>query len=330
MVNTEHDPSTSKLAADDFDDAESDIASEATSRTSLRSSVMAYHVENGRTYHAMSAGKYFIPNDEPELERLDLQHTLFLLTLDDELALCPKKTGAKRVLDVGTGTGVWAVDYATANPDSEVIGVDLSPVQASFVPTNCTFETDDIEKEWVYSKPFDFIFSRMLGGSLADPQGFIEQSFSKNSKLEPGGYLEMCDMILPVASDDGTLAEDSFLVRMSHMTVEAAKRFGRPIHLAPEYASMFEKAGFVDVTVKKFKWPSNIWPADKKHKNMGQWNFVSMDGGLEGLTLALFTRALGLTKEETQVFCDGARKEIRDVHIHAYWTVCIVYGKKPE
>lgn len=128
-------------------------------------------------------------------------------------------------------------------------------------------------------------------------------------------------MILPVASDDGTLAEDSFLVRMSHMTVEAASIFGRRIDLAPEYKSMFEKAGFVDVTVGKFKWPSNIWPADKKHKNMGRWNFVNIDGNLEGLTLALFTRALGLTPEETKAFCDGARKEIRDVKVHAYWPV---------
>jgi hypothetical protein len=45
------------------------------------------------------------------------------------------------------------------------------------VPPNCAFETDDIEKEWVWSKPFDFIFSRMLGGSLADPQGFIQRAF---------------------------------------------------------------------------------------------------------------------------------------------------------
>ena len=60
--------------------------------------------------------EYFIPNDQAELERLDLQHTLFLLTLDDDLCLCPKKAGAKRVLDVGTGTGVWAIDFGMSSP----------------------------------------------------------------------------------------------------------------------------------------------------------------------------------------------------------------------
>jgi hypothetical protein len=52
--------------------------------------------------------------------------------------------------------------------------VSLSQVR---VPPNCSFEVDDIEKEWLYSKPFDFIFGRVLAGSLADPQGFIKTAF---------------------------------------------------------------------------------------------------------------------------------------------------------
>jgi len=138
-------------------------------------------------------------------------------------------------------------------------------------------------------------------------------------KLEPGGYLEMQDIALPVASDDGTLKEDSWLVRMSHMTVEAANHLGRPINLAWEYKEMFEKAGFVDVTVHHFKWPSNIWPRDKRFKEMGRWNLANIDGGLEGLTLGYFTRGLGMSKEETVALCAGARSEIRNVKIHAYW-----------
>jgi len=41
----------------------------------------------------------------------DLQHNLFRLTLGEKLCLCPKNEGAKRVLDVGTGTGIWAIEY---------------------------------------------------------------------------------------------------------------------------------------------------------------------------------------------------------------------------
>lgn len=45
---------------------------------------------------------------------LDLTHNLWLLSLRGELGLSPKAiNGAKRVLDVGTGTGIWAVEYGT-------------------------------------------------------------------------------------------------------------------------------------------------------------------------------------------------------------------------
>ena len=40
----------------------------------------------------------------------DIKHHLYTLTTGN-LASCPKERGAKRVLDVGTGTGQWAIDY---------------------------------------------------------------------------------------------------------------------------------------------------------------------------------------------------------------------------
>lgn len=43
--------------------------------------------------------------------RTDLTHNLWLLTFDGNLALNPKCNEAKRVLDVGTGTGIWAINY---------------------------------------------------------------------------------------------------------------------------------------------------------------------------------------------------------------------------
>ncbi len=35
----------------------------------------------------------------------------------------------KTVLDIGTGTGIWAIEMADQYPDATVIGTDLSPVQ---------------------------------------------------------------------------------------------------------------------------------------------------------------------------------------------------------
>jgi len=40
-------------------------------------------------------------------------------TLNGQLHLAPV-TQAHRVLDVGTGTGIWAIDFADEHPESQV------------------------------------------------------------------------------------------------------------------------------------------------------------------------------------------------------------------
>lgn len=45
-----------------------------------------------------------------------MQHNMWLLTLCGRMALSPKESGAKRVLDAGTGTGIWAIEYGNHAP----------------------------------------------------------------------------------------------------------------------------------------------------------------------------------------------------------------------
>jgi len=49
-----------------------------------------------------------------------------------------------------------------------VIGVDLSPIQPKWVPSNVEFVVDDIEDEWVHDKDFDFVHMRWVGTTLKD------------------------------------------------------------------------------------------------------------------------------------------------------------------
>ena len=36
------------------------------------------------------------------------------------------------------------------------------------VPPNVHFEVDDVESDWTYPDPFDFIFCRYMCGAIAD------------------------------------------------------------------------------------------------------------------------------------------------------------------
>jgi hypothetical protein len=51
------------------------------------------------------------------------------MTLNNNLSLAPLKNEPHNVLDLATGTGVWAVEFALEHPTAVVIGNDLSPIQ---------------------------------------------------------------------------------------------------------------------------------------------------------------------------------------------------------
>lgn len=45
------------------------------------------------------------------LTSIDIQHQLFVLTLHGKLHLAPLGEGIHNVLDIATGTGIWAIDF---------------------------------------------------------------------------------------------------------------------------------------------------------------------------------------------------------------------------
>ncbi|PCD25240.1 hypothetical protein AU210_014348 [Fusarium oxysporum f. sp. radicis-cucumerinum] len=320
-------------AAQDNTDADSALGDDTGSdTTSLRSSILRYREENGRTYHAYKDGAYALPNDEIENERLDLQHHLFLLTFDERLHAAPLPKTLNRAFDAGCGTGIWAIEFADEHPECEVIGVDLSPIQPSVIPPNASFYVDDLEEPWDYSNKFDFVFARFLTGSILDWPKFFSESY-KN--LNPGGRIEMIDIIYPLLSDDDTLTKDSALSKWSELLHDIFTKNGRPMDSALKYKDQLEAAGFVDVNIVKRKWPLNRWPKDPKHKQIGTWAQQNTLDALAALSLAVFTRpdgqgGLGWSKEEVEVFLTDVRKDIKNVNIHSYWPIWSVYATRPE
>lgn len=70
---------------------------------------------------------------QKELERLDVTHQMLKICLSDKLYLAPIADKMKgRVLDLGTGTGIWAIEFADEHPDAEILGTDISPNQPSW------------------------------------------------------------------------------------------------------------------------------------------------------------------------------------------------------
>lgn len=323
-------PAVIEAEDDEYNDVESVLGgATASSTVSIGTSILNYRTENGRTYHSYKEGRYLAPNDDAENDRLDLQHHIFSLTFNNKLLIAPipKEKPLHRVLDVGTGTGIWAIDFADEHPESQVIGVDLSPIQPLFVPPNACFEVDDIEASWTWKTPFDLIHCRMMTGSVKNWPRLIEQSFEN---LTPGGWLQLADGVFPIRSDDGTMTESSAVLKWARLFTEALSLAGQRIDSALQYKEQLEAAGFVDVEEVVYKWPSNQWPKDRKLKEIGAWQYESWVTGVDAISIAAFTRILGWTPTELEVLLAAVRKEFKDTKIHSYFPIYVVYGRKPE
>ncbi|KAI1302007.1 hypothetical protein F5Y03DRAFT_214985 [Xylaria venustula] len=112
---------------------------------SITSSVTAYREENGRTYHAYSDGSYHYPNDTLEIERLDWQYICLKRLFNGKNYFAPwsQEHPPKRILDLATGSGMWAMEMAEEFESAMVVGTDLSPIQPEYVPPNVHFYIHD-------------------------------------------------------------------------------------------------------------------------------------------------------------------------------------------
>ena len=277
------------------DSAFDDGASASFSITdTLESSVSHYRWENGRRYHAYRDGAYWGPNDELHNDQQDIAHKAWTLSIGDRLFMAPLDGSTlQRTLDVGTGTGLWAIEFAEMFPNAQVTGTDLSPIQPSWVPPNCMFEVDDVSMEWTFRKnSFDFIHAREMFGSIADWDFFFAQCFAH---CKPGGYVECLERGVKPMSDDHTVGPDHFYTLWGNTVLEMGMRWGKGFDAWEIIKEKMESAGFVDVVETKMKWPIGGWPKDRRLRELGLWNAVRLDTGIEGYVMRLFTQAGGVS-----------------------------------
>ncbi|KAI1869979.1 uncharacterized protein JN550_005569 [Neoarthrinium moseri] len=296
--------------------------------------------ENGRTWQNYKPDKYFLPNDAGEQDRLDVTHKGFCIQVhslqdpqtrsknpDDALHLAPIEGDPPRVLDLGTGTGIWAIEYARRHPGSEVIGSDLSLIQPDVSATvpNVSFVREDVEDYWVHGAPFDFIHGRLLFTCFDNHKDVIKKAFDS---LRPGGWIEYQDSSLNVDSDDNSHRRTA-LHKLTYLSMAGAAAMGRDLEVARKYKDYFIEAGFVDVVEVKFKVFGNTWPEKEPDCTIGKYMSLSGSQVIKTISEKLLRKGLVLPEDIIEPIVLQALKDVNNTQIHLWWPGYVVYGRKP-
>jgi tRNA threonylcarbamoyl adenosine modification protein (Sua5/YciO/YrdC/YwlC family) len=114
-------------------------------------------------------------------------------------------SGAKRILELGTGTGETARRLLARHPDASLVGVDESDAMLATARETLASERVDLRvarlEEPLPSGRFDLVASALVVHHLRD--GDKEQLFARVAGvLEPGGRFVLADVVVPTDPDD--------------------------------------------------------------------------------------------------------------------------------
>ncbi|KAJ4249060.1 hypothetical protein NW762_012392 [Fusarium torreyae] len=329
LLPREHGTQSPHNSEQEDNDTDSALGDNASSTASISSSILRYREINGRRYHSEQGdAQYWVSNDNQSNEALDINHHVLTLMYDGKLYKAPLKNDIQAAVDIGTGTGIWAMDFADEFPNAKVIGTDISPIQPSWLPPNLEFQIDDCTQEWTFREnSLDYVHMRFLVGSIVDWPALFKQAYRC---LKPGGYIESHEASPNIGTDDGSVKPDSAMGQWGEIFFKGGRKLQRPFSILEDNIQNegMREAGFVNVQDEEVKVPIGGWPEDPKLKEAGQYFQAAILQDVEG-TLMFMADFLGWTKEEIHIFAARYRREIKSKKIHGYFLGKVVWAQKP-
>ncbi|KDQ11706.1 hypothetical protein BOTBODRAFT_35137 [Botryobasidium botryosum FD-172 SS1] len=291
-----------------------------------------FRTVHGRRLNSMNMS-YMLPADKSEIERLELEHRMIKFVLGGKNYIGPvaevlaPRNGERRVLDCGTGSGLWAIEMADEFEGVQVIGADLAPLQPREVPPNCTFELFDLDgqrlpypDDW-----FDVVHARSVYMGIRQYQRFLHEIARV---LRPGGVIILAEV------DSAPMVEGKRPILPGprggapgwHMFWDTYRRAltSRDIDITIPTrlrTCLRECAAFENIVAKEALIPIGFWPRDNLTLTIGQLAWMSHDNFL--LALRPMFRSSGLSEAMVKKIIEDAQHDLYEppVRLSCCWHI---------
>ncbi|ORX38292.1 hypothetical protein BD324DRAFT_680041 [Kockovaella imperatae] len=255
-----------------------------------------FREDAGRRFQATN-DDYSLPADELEFARLDYQHfglkarasPTQLYHDKNYLAPIPEAlkddgTGQrKRGLDIGAGTGIWAIEMAQEFPSVDWTALDLIPVQRDGTPDNLHFMQEDASIGIGFPDDyFDCVHARALIAGMRNWPKFIEEVIRVT---RPGGLVVFIEPNLPMGLYKSTAEETRAVTpgayAFADVMARAFTRRGYDINAASKtILSVLKANDLVDrVEQVEASFPCSPWAVEPNWKKSGimmKFNAISV------------------------------------------------------
>ena len=267
---------------------------------------------------------YTLPRDIEEANRLDFQHYILRNAFRGNYAAPIGQPTS--ILDVGTGTGRWAIEMAQLFPQARVIGMDVMQPKVDEAaernpafdlrPSNYQFMAGNVLEGLPFpDASFDFVHQRLLFLAIpADRWPFVMGELVRVTRL--GGWVELVETTAPRGGGpavDQLFIWGSQLVAHRGVDTNLAPYIGRMLQQTPELSN---------VSAREIDVPFGAW--GERIGNLMATDLLTAVEGVGGLVAA---QGLASAAQFDQTLA-AARADARASFYHCVAPFYIAYGQR--
>jgi len=195
-----------------------------------------------------------------EIARLHVQHSLFTGALGYLIPPEIDLTNVETILDIGSGSGSWAIETAYAFQDRAIVGIDISSQVVGYARAravvqrveNVSFRVMDACKPLEFAEgSFDLIHIRFASGFLHTCTWplLLKECFRV---LTAGGILLLTECELGISNSLALQQLNGFLFQVLQKEQRTFSVDGQTLGVSYMFNSLLQEAGFQTITNKPF------------------------------------------------------------------------------